>query len=221
MPPPSSRFSPARSAGLTVPALVSIGLLILSPAPPAEAASSHAAPASHGPVPSVVGTSGVGVGGAGVGGVGVGVGVGGVGADPASVWVWPVGPAHVMVRPFIAPTTTYSAGHRGIDIESAEGAEVVAIGPGVVHFAGTVVDRPLVSVRHAGGVISSVEPVVPRVVEGQAVAAGETIGTVAAAHCARACVHLGIRLHGEYVSPLKYLGGLRPSVLLPTRRVGG
>ena len=85
---------------------------------------------------------------------------------------------------------------------------------GVVHFAGVVVDRPLVTIR-SGALLVTVEPVDPAVSEGDRVEVGEAIGTLMPGHCPRACVHLGVRLAGEYVSPLLYLGGLQRAVLLP------
>ena len=139
-------------------------------------------------------------------------------AGAAAGWAWPVGPPHVIVRPFQAPETRYSAGHRGIDIDAAPGSPVVSPADGVVHFAGVVVDRPVVSIEHPGGLISSFEPVSSTLTEGMPVARGSPIGVVAGGgHCSDSCVHFGVRLHGEYVSPLLYVGGIEPSVLLPTR----
>lgn len=143
-------------------------------------------------------------------------------------WQWPIGPTHTIVRPFVAPPTPYSAGHRGVDIGAASGAPVVAPADGVVHFVGVVVDRPLISIRHPGGLISSFEPVASDLTEGTAVRRGDVIGQVGvrgsdsagpggSTHCAESCLHFGVRLHGEYVSPLNYLGGIPLSVLLPTR----
>jgi murein DD-endopeptidase MepM/ murein hydrolase activator NlpD len=139
-------------------------------------------------------------------------------ADSASPqWVWPVGPDHVVVRPFIAPLTPFASGHRGIDVAAATGAPVLAPADGVVHFAGEVVDRPVLSIRHPGGIISSYEPVESKLVVGEAVSGGERVGAVVAGHCDQPCLHLGVRLHGRYVSPVYYLGGIPFSVLLPTR----
>jgi len=140
-------------------------------------------------------------------------------AAPAS-WSWPVSPPHRVVRPFIAPETPYSAGHRGIDIAGIVGQIVRAPADGVVHFSGWVVDRPVVSIRHAGGVMSSVEPVAGDRVAGEVVARGEVIGVLEAGHCVSPCLHLGARRFGEYVSPVLFLGGIPRSVLLPTRHVG-
>jgi murein DD-endopeptidase MepM/ murein hydrolase activator NlpD len=129
-----------------------------------------------------------------------------------------------MVRPFIAPPTPYAAGHRGIDIATVTGAGdsavVYAPADGVVHFAGVVVDRPVLSIDHGDGVLSSFEPVASTLVAGARVRQGEVIGLVEPGHCLAPCLHLGARRNGNYVSPLNYLGGIPHSVLLPTRPLG-
>lgn len=144
------------------------------------------------------------------------------GATPK--WAWPVAAPHRVVRPYLAPATAYSAGHRGIDISSATGAPVFAPDDGVVYFVGVVVDRPVLSIRHSGGLVSSFEPVASSLVAGTAVRRGETVGTIAVGttpgHCAGSCLHFAVRLFGEYVSPLNYLGGIPWPVLLPTRALG-
>jgi murein DD-endopeptidase MepM/ murein hydrolase activator NlpD len=137
---------------------------------------------------------------------------------PSAPWRWPVAGDHELVRPYLAPPTPYGAGHRGIDLAAPTGSTVRAPADGVVHFAGVVVDRPLVSLAHEGGVLSSFEPVEPSVREGERVEAGDEIGELVAGHCASACLHLGARLDGEYLNPLLFLGGLERSVLLPVRR---
>ncbi|ROS54782.1 murein hydrolase activator EnvC [Frigoribacterium sp. PhB24] len=135
-----------------------------------------------------------------------------------AVWAWPVASPHPVVRPFVGPPNPWSPGHRGIDIGTTEGSVVTAPDDGVVHFAGVVVDRPVLSIAHSGGVLSSFEPVVADVSTGDAVTRGQTVGVLDAGHCAdRPCLHLGARVDGEYVSPLVFLGGIEPSVLLPTR----
>ncbi|WP_309616592.1 M23 family metallopeptidase [Salinibacterium sp.] len=132
-------------------------------------------------------------------------------------WGWPVAAPHVVVRQFIAPANRYASGHRGVDLAAHDGA-VYAPADGIVHFAGVVVDRPVLSIRHPGGLISSFEPVETTLTAGDPVARGDPVGTAIQGHCSALCVHFGVRLDGEYVSPMLYLGGLEPSVLLPTRR---
>lgn len=137
-------------------------------------------------------------------------------------WAWPVEPA-ILQRGYEAPASRYASGHRGIDLAAENSTPVVAPDDGVVRFAGWVVDRPVISIDHGGGIVSSFEPVTPEVVEGQRVARGQRIGLVASGeHCAgagppasTACLHVGARLDGEYFSPLVMFGGIPRAVLLP------
>ncbi len=136
-------------------------------------------------------------------------------APGASMWVWPVEPAAVVAE-FRAPATRYSAGHRGLDLRASPGDVVVAPEAGVVAFAGVVGDRPVIAIEHPDGYRSSLEPVTATVAVGDAVARGDPIGVVASGgHCAATCVHLGVRVDGEYVNPRLLYGGVPRAVLLP------
>jgi len=136
-------------------------------------------------------------------------------SEAVNGWVWPVDGPRVVVRHFVAPPSPYGVGHRGVDLGAiAHGVPVVAVMSGVVHFAGVVVDRPVITIRQ-GQVLATVEPVEPLVAEGERVQAGDVIGVLQPRHCAQACVHLGVRVAGQYVSPLLWLGGLQRAVLLP------
>jgi len=139
-------------------------------------------------------------------------------AATRAVWAWPIAPPHPVARAYLAPPTPYGAGHRGIDIRAPVGASVAAPADGVVHFAGFVVDRPVLSIAHADGVISSFEPVTTALHAGDVVHRGEVIGVLLAGHCdSGPCLHLGARVDGEYVNPLVFLGGVPRAVLYPTR----
>ena len=138
-------------------------------------------------------------------------------AAPPATWTWPVDGPRVIARAYLAPATPYGSGHRGIDIESGSSV-VYAPADGVVHFAGFVVDRAVISLSHPGSVLSSFEPVTTTLVAGDHVRRGEVIGTLDGSHCAVIdCLHVGVRVGGEYVSPLLFFGGVPRSVLLPTR----
>ena len=120
--------------------------------------------------------------------------------------------------PFRAPPQPWASGHRGIDLAAPLGAEVISPAPGTVVFAGVVVDRPVVTVLHADGRRSSLEPVDASVAVGASVGSGAPLGTVAAGtnHCApTTCVHWGVRENDAYVDPLGLLPRSGPVVLLP------
>ncbi|CAN5335868.1 hypothetical protein BH11ACT2_BH11ACT2_15080 [soil metagenome] len=135
----------------------------------------------------------------------------------AGPWSWPVDGSHAILRPYLAPTSDYGAGHRGIDIASTTVLRAPA--DGIVHFAGVVVDRGVLSIDHGDGVISSYEPVTTTLKAGDVVRRGDVVGVIEPGHCIQLCVHLGVRVDGAYVSPLNYLGGVPRAVLLPTREL--
>ncbi|MEV8272558.1 M23 family metallopeptidase [Microbacterium sp. NPDC077184] len=136
-------------------------------------------------------------------------------APAAGSWTWPVSPA-ALVRPFEPPAHAYAPGHRGIDIGSTPGAPVHAPAAGMVVFAGHVVDRPVISIDHGDGVVSSMEPIDPTVEAGDVVDAGSRIGSVTPeGHGAPGRLHLGIRVQGAYVDPLSLLSSPARAVLLP------
>src|SRR5690606_14701135 len=98
------------------------------------------------------------------------------------------------------------SGHRGIDLAAAPGATVAAPAAGTVSFTGTVVDRAVISVRVDERTVYSLEPVASDLVPGDRVASGALLGEAAVGgHCSSECVHLGVRVDGEYVNPLRYL----------------
>lgn len=134
----------------------------------------------------------------------------------AAGWDWPVEPPVRLTEPFRAPPTPYAAGHRGIDLAASPGTPVRAAADGVVAFAGPVAGRGVLSIDHGGGVVSAIEPVEASVAVGDRVVAGAPVAVMSeGGHCEAACVHFGVRVHGEYVSPLLFLGGLPRAVLLP------
>lgn len=141
--------------------------------------------------------------------------------DLLGTWVSPTpGESPEVARPFVAPPSPWGAGHRGVDLAAAPGSTITAPAEGTVSFVGVVVDRPVLSVDHGAGFISSFEPIDSELEVGDAVAAGDPLGELAAGgHCDDgSCVHWGVRLHGEYINPLLLLDELEPSVLLPVER---
>lgn len=137
------------------------------------------------------------------------------GAVPTDLW-----------NPFVAPEMPWSAAHRGIDILATTN-EVVAPASGEVTFVGQVVDRQVVTIRHANGLLSSFEPVESELEVGMVVAQGDQLGTITAdsSHCEVQCVHWGVRVpdgwkigstvRDLYIDPGFLLGWSEPSILWP------
>lgn len=124
------------------------------------------------------------------------------GASPA--WTRPVPGA--VARPFAAPRSRYGAGHRGVDLVAPPGAPVVAVGAGTVTFAGTVATTLHVVVDHGGGVVTSVSFLASVAVRrGQRVVRGQALGTAGGSgpEHAAGVVHLGLRVDGDYVDPMR------------------
>jgi murein DD-endopeptidase MepM/ murein hydrolase activator NlpD len=143
------------------------------------------------------------------------------GAPPPAVtvssWGWPLAPRPAVARPFRAPPTPWSAGHRGVDLESAVGQVVRSAGAGRVTFAGVVAGRGVVVVTHQGGLRTSYEPVDRWAPAGTAVQRGDPLGVLAGGpgHCVPAsCLHWGLRRGTTYLDPLALLEPVEP-VLLP------
>lgn len=131
-------------------------------------------------------------------------------------WLWPVERPFAVTREYIAPTHDYGPGHRGIDLRPVRSTALRAPADGAVAFAGVVVDRPLVTIDHGDGFVTTLEPVVTELPPGTRVRAGEVIGMLhLGGHADPGTVHFGVRLHGEYINPLVLLGGVPRAVLLP------
>lgn len=136
--------------------------------------------------------------------------------DTAGTWRWPVDGAREVVEPFLAPAHEYGAGHRGMDVLAPIGSVVHAPADGFVAFRGVVVDRPLLTIDHGDGVVSTFEPMDSELTAGAAVRAGDPIGTVATGgHAPAGTLHVGVRLNGVYINPMLMFGDVPRAVLLP------
>lgn len=132
-----------------------------------------------------------------------------------TVWAWPLSDSSVragptILRPFEPPPHRWDAGHRGVDLAGYVGDPVRAAGPGVVLYAGRLVDRGVVVIGH-GVLRTSYEPVEATLPVGASVMRGEQVGTLDAGHCAAGpCLHWGLLMgHGHgitYYDPLLLLG---------------
>ncbi|PRB18946.1 murein hydrolase activator EnvC [Microbacterium sp. MYb62] len=131
-------------------------------------------------------------------------------------WTWPLTGPHVVVAEYRAPAHDYGPGHRGVDLGASVDAVVVAPADGVVAFRGGVVDRPLLTVTHADGLVTTFEPLRSTLAPGDAVSAGQALGYVdVGGHSPPGALHLGVRLDGAYINPMLLFGDVPRAVLLP------
>lgn len=137
-------------------------------------------------------------------------------------WSWPT-TTRVVVRPWEAPATDYGPGHRGLDVPARPGTPVTAPADGTVAFAGQVGGREVVTIDHGGGLVSTLDPVVPSVPAGALVRRGDRVGTVGDGRCpvTAPCLHLGARVDGRYFDPLPLLPRPAWPVLLPDDQARG
>ena len=143
------------------------------------------------------------------------------GAGSADSWQVPLASPAALVRPYLQPSSDYSAGHRGVDYRVSLAQPVFATTSGEISFAGKLVNRSLVAIKHGASLISEVEPVCTSLRVGDSVVAGQLIGSVCQpdssyTHCPTVrCLHFSVRSNGKYLSPLTFIGWLNPSRLFP------
>ena len=121
-------------------------------------------------------------------------------------YAWPVKGA--VIRPFEAPSSPYSSGHRGIDISAPFGTAMVAAQDGAVSFAGWVAGAMFISIDHPDGVrttyswLSAIS-----VKKGEAVVRGQLIGMTGHGHpdVSTPHLHFGARIGQTYIDPMTLL----------------
>lgn len=119
-----------------------------------------------------------------------------------------------VVRWWDPPPTPYAAGHRGVDLAAPVGAELRAIGPGRVHYAGPVAGRGVLSLTLPNGLRTTYEPVRPLVTQGAEVTTGQVVALLTdGPHCPRPCLHWGLLQAETYLNPLTLLPHPTPRLL--------
>lgn len=141
-------------------------------------------------------------------------------APATTLWLPPIASPLRVSGPYLAPPSPYASGHRGIDLPAEPGDVVFAPAAGTVSFVGRVADRPVLSIRIDERTVVSFEPLDAvgasgeKLTEGDSVHRGQLLGAMAeGGHCASECVHLGVRVDGEYVNPMRFFA--EKPVLLP------
>ncbi|NYF17154.1 murein DD-endopeptidase MepM/ murein hydrolase activator NlpD [Microbacterium sp. AK009] len=155
---------------------------------------------------------------AGLGPAGAAAPDGGAAIPHTEEWGWPLEPFR-LVRPYIAPAHEYAPGHRGIDIApvgSRSSPDIVAPAEGVIVFSGQVAGRPVITIDHGAGLVSTLEPAAGVLPPGTAVGRGDVVAALSAGgHSAPGTLHFGVRRDGAYINPMLLLGGVPRAVLLP------
>ncbi len=121
-------------------------------------------------------------------------------------YAWPVRGA--VIRPFEAPSSPYSAGHRGIDIAALFGTPVVAAQDGVVAFAGWVAGALFISIDHPDGIRTTYSWLsAVGVKKGDRVVRGQVIGSTGHGHpeISTPHLHFGARIGQTYIDPMTLL----------------
>src|SRR5687767_3461505 len=97
-------------------------------------------------------------------------------ADGSEPWTWPL-PGRDVSERFDKPASDYGPGHRGVDLAGSTGDTVRAVAAGRVVFVGPVAGTPVVTIEH-GRERSTYQPVSSQLKVGDAVTAGQPIGTL-------------------------------------------
>ncbi len=111
-----------------------------------------------------------------------------------------------VVNPYLAPMTEYGQGHRGIDLPTLIGDQVLSPARGQISFVGKVGYRNLISIQFGNSFTASIEPVCSDLVEGMRINLGDQIGLVCEPdleyiwHCPETCLHFGTRSEAGYFS---------------------
>lgn len=116
----------------------------------------------------------------------------------------PISPA-LVDRPFDYLDAPWDAGHRGVDLLGTTGMTIRSARDGTVIYAGTLVDRSVISIEHPDGLRSTYLPVIPTVTVGDEVEAGDPIGTLDGSHCGYPCLHWGLKRGDVYYDPMSLL----------------
>ena len=107
-----------------------------------------------------------------------------------------------IIQHFVAPPCQRCAGHRGVTIATRPGQGVVAVLSGTISYVGEVAGLTYVVQVVRPGVKVTYGWLRPR----EQLAAGDEIAAGGLVGMAGERTYLGVRVDGQYVEPLRYLG---------------
>ena len=156
-------------------------------------------------------------------------------------WVSPLATASAPVKDYQGPRTRFGAGHRGVDYRVKQGQALRSPSAGIIVFGSPVATIPFVSIQHPNGYRTTLSPACTTLPIGTLVLAGQKVAKVCRpdlppvpvknpvvsgaklvlkylnpfSHCRpKLCLHLSLRHHGMYLSPLAVFDAMKPSRLL-------
>ncbi|WP_236632773.1 M23 family metallopeptidase [Bifidobacterium xylocopae] len=116
------------------------------------------------------------------------------GAICPSAWDWPLAGPPPITKAFDNPSKPWLPGHRGMDMASHGGEDILAPQAGVLSFSGRVAGKDVVSLR-VGALTVSFEPATTSLTPGDKVARRQVFAKVQGTsdHCDGRCLHWGLR----------------------------
>ncbi len=138
-----------------------------------------------------------------------------MGRQRSEGWALPW-PGAGVETPFDPPAHEYAPGHRGVELRGPRPALVRAPAAGTIAFAGPVAGRPVLTIDHGDGLVTTLEPVAASVAAGASVRRGDVVGELASGgDTAPGALHFGVRRDGVYIDPMSLVGPVERAVLLP------
>jgi hypothetical protein len=126
---------------------------------------------------------------------------------------WPIHqePRPTIVQEFSPPPAPWLAGHRGVDLEAATGTPLFPPADGILHFAGAVGGKDVVSIELDDGMIATFEPATTDFKVGAKITRSRRFATVdgRSDHCSNLCVHWGMKKGDTYYDPVEFVTGTK------------
>lgn len=130
----------------------------------------------------------------------------------AKKYAWPLENDVQVLKQFQLFEYPWRGGHTGIDVRAMNGSKVLSPANGKVWFAGSVAGREVLTLE-IDNFLLSFDSVTPLVITGQSVQKGQVVANVTNQHCASNCLHIGLRVSGNYLNPLLLFRQLPYSVI--------
>lgn len=130
----------------------------------------------------------------------------------AKKYVWPLETQVQIEKPFQMFEYPWMGGHTGIDVKAFEGELIRSPSVGKVWFAGKVAGREVLTLE-IDNFLLSFDSASALVSTGEVVVAGQIVAKVTTNHCGSECMHIGLRVSGQYMNPLLLFRDIPYSVI--------